>query len=155
MKIRKMTKDDAPAISKILRDLGWFGHLKEESFQETEQRVKKHIALCLQDESHTMFVAENTNGEVIGYAAVHWLPYLMLKAPEGYVSELFVADSERGKGVGSQLLEVAREEAKRRGCSRLSLLSIKHRESYKRGFYKKRGWTEREEASNFVLVLES
>jgi GNAT superfamily N-acetyltransferase len=148
-----MTTDDAPAISKILRDLGWFGHLKEESFQETEQRIQKHIALCLQDESHTLFVAENTSGNVIGYAAVHWLPYLMLKAPEGYVSELFVAESERGKGIGSQLLEVAKDEAKRRGCSRLSLLSIKHRESYKLGFYKKRGWTERKEASNFVLFL--
>jgi GNAT superfamily N-acetyltransferase len=77
----------------------------------------------------------------------------MLKAPEGYVSELFVAESERGKGIGSQLLEVAKDEAKRRGCSRLSLLSIKHRESYKLGFYKKRGWTERKEASNFVLFL--
>ena len=150
-----MTKDDALAISKILRDLGWFGHLQEESFQETEQRIQKHITLCLQDDSHTLFVAENTHGNVIGYAAVHWLPYLMLKAPEGYVSELFVADSERGKGIGSQLLEVAKAEAKRRDCSRLSLLSIKHRESYKRGFYKKRGWTEREEASNFVLFLES
>ena len=150
-----MTKDDAPAISKILRDLGWLEHLQEESFQETEQRIQKHIALCLQDESHTMFVAENSHGEVIGYTAVHWLPYLLLKAPEGYVSELFIADSERGKGIGSQLLEVVKEEAKRRGCSRLSLLSITHRESYKRGFYTKRGWTEREDASNFVLVLES
>jgi len=154
MNIRKINEHDALAISKILCDLGWLEHLKQESFQATEQRIRKHIAMCQQDDSHAVFVAENANGNVIGYTAVHWLPYLMLKAPEGYVSELFVADSERGKGVGSQLLEVVKEEARERGCTRLSLINVKIRESYQRGFYKKQGWTEREGDARFVLTLE-
>ena len=90
---------------------------------------------------------------MVGYAAVHWLPYLLLAGPEGYVSELFVRDSEQGKGVGTKLLEVVKREAEERGCSRLMLLNMRYRESYQRGFYKKLGWQEREDAANFVLQL--
>ena len=79
---------------------------------------------------------------------------LRLKGPEGYVSELFIAGSERGKGVGSKLLEAVKEEATKRGCARLMLLNLKNRESYQRGFYKKQGWIEREEVANFVLRLD-
>lgn len=51
---------------------------------------------------------------IVGYIAVHWLPYLFLPAPEGYVSELFVSESVRGQGIGTQLLETVTIEAKRR-----------------------------------------
>ena len=34
-----------------------------------------------------------------------------------------------------------------------TLLNIRHRESYRRGFYKKIGWEERPQAANFVLPL--
>ena len=40
-----------------------------------------------------------------------------------------------------------------RSCSRLMLVNRKSRESYRRGFYKKLGWEEREEFANFVLHL--
>ena len=153
MKIRKAKQEDAPGISRILHALNWNEHLREEPIQELEQRVKEHLELCNKDDSHSLFVAENSDGKVIGYAAVHWLPYFILKGPEGYLSELFVANSERGKGVGSQLLEVVKEEAMNRGCSRLSLINIKRRESYRRGFYNKCGWIERNDAANFVFQL--
>jgi GNAT superfamily N-acetyltransferase len=153
MKIRRMTEHDVAAISKIIRDLGIFAYLKEESERDTEQRITHHFALCAQDDSHTVYVAENSGGKVIGYVSIHWIPYFILQAPDGYVSELFVAASERGKGVGSKLLAVAKEQAQERGCSRLSLLNLRNRESYQRGFYKKQGWTEREHVANFVFEL--
>ncbi|MCL6477309.1 MAG: GNAT family N-acetyltransferase [Peptococcaceae bacterium] len=86
-----------------------------------------------------MLVAENETGEVIGYTAVHWLPYLILAGPEGYVSELFIRRSVRGNGVGRMLLEEVKKQAVLRGCSRLLLLNGRNRESYVRGFYKKLG----------------
>lgn len=151
MNIRKMTINDASAVSKILQELGFFAHFNEVTEEESQNRIRQHIALCLSDDSHALFVAENPEGDVIGYTAVHWVPYLMmLKGADGYVSELFITESERGKGIGSKLLDVVKEEAKKRGCSRLSLLNIRHRESYQRGFYKKHGWTERPEVANFI-----
>ena len=77
-----------------------------------------------------------------------------LAGPEGYVSELFVCAAERGKGMGSRLLEAIKEEALARGCSRLTLINLRHRESYERGFYTTRGWQERPEAASFVYLLE-
>jgi GNAT superfamily N-acetyltransferase len=85
---------------------------------------------------------------------VHWLPYLLLPGPEGYVSELFLRESSRGLGIGGQLIETVKAEALKRNCSRLMLLNLRKRESYKRGFYKKQGWEERQEAVNFIFKME-
>ncbi|MBC8524039.1 MAG: GNAT family N-acetyltransferase [Chlorobium phaeobacteroides] len=84
---------------------------------------------------------------------MQWLPYLVLPAPEGYVSELFVAESWRGQGIGKQLLATAEEEAKTRGCSRLMLCNNRDRDSYRRGFYQKLGWEERASIANFIFRL--
>ncbi|MBN1662905.1 MAG: GNAT family N-acetyltransferase [Deltaproteobacteria bacterium] len=141
---------DAVAIADLLRSLGWFAHIGNESADATRYRVARHLGLCNMDNSHTVYVAEDDAGEIVGYCAVHWLPYLMLAGPEGYVSELFLRESCRGLGIGGRLLETVKTEAQKRGCARLMLLNMRHRDSYKRGFYKKQGWQERPEAINFV-----
>ncbi len=153
IKIRSATEDDVPEIAALLRDLQQFAHLNEESLSDTEQRISRHFRLCAASDSHTVYVAENADGRVDGYTVVHWLPYLLLKGPEGYVSELFVRASAQGQGIGRLLLEAVKTDAKQRGCYRLSLLNMRNRESYRRGFYKKAGWQERAHAANFVLFL--
>jgi len=151
--IRRAEADDAPIIAELLRSLGLFAHLAAEEPQVTQERVARHLALCQADNSHSVFVAQNPEGDIAGYGAVHWLPYLTLAGPEGYVSELFVRDSYRGEGVGRQLLEVIKAEARERGCSRLMLINMRKRESYQRRFYHKQGWEERTDAANFVYLL--
>ena len=151
--VRSATLADAPAVAALLRGLGWFALMHEESPAETERRLAEHLRLCLSDESHTVLVTESPEGAILGYVAVHWLPYLMLAGPEGYVSELFVSESARGAGLGTRLLEAVEAMAVSRGCSRLMLVNCKTRESYQRGFYRKLGWEEREEFANFVLHL--
>jgi N-acetylglutamate synthase-like GNAT family acetyltransferase len=152
--IRKATASDVPAIAAILRELGYSAHINAESPTATEQRIGEHFALCAASNSHTIYVAQLSNGNIAGYAAVHWLPYLLLTGPEGYVSELFVRTTEQGRGIGTLLLDTLKEEGRRRGCSRLSLLNMRNRESYRRGYYKKVGWEERENAANFILPLK-
>ena len=105
------------------------------------------------DTSHSIYVVETAQFGVIGYACVHWLPYLFLPGPEGYLSELFVEQTHRGKGVGKQLLNSIVTEAKHRDCSRLMLITSRGRESYRREFYLKEGWLERDGMANFVLRL--
>jgi GNAT superfamily N-acetyltransferase len=151
--IRPATASDAGAIAHILRELGWFVHINEEPSTVTETRIGRHLGHCLADDSHAVLVAENRNRDVIGYVAVHWLPYLMLAGPEGYVSELFVCERDRGHGVGRQLLETVRKLAKQRGCVRLMLVNGRHRPSYDKGFYQKCGWRERPEMANVILPL--
>lgn len=76
---------------------------------------------------------------------------MMLPGPEGYVSELFIFESERGKGIGRALLDAVREEALGRGCTRLQLVTASSRDSY--DIYLKWGWMERPHLADFVLPL--
>jgi GNAT superfamily N-acetyltransferase len=153
IRIRRAEAADVPPIADLLRSLGLFAHINAEASSVTEERVGQHLALCTADDSHLVLVAETSGGGIAGYCAVHWLPYLILAGPEGYVSELFVRDEFRGQGIGSRLLEAVKTEALNRGCSRLMLLNMRKRESYQRQFYVKQGWEERPDAANFVLQL--
>jgi GNAT superfamily N-acetyltransferase len=142
-----------PAVAALLRGLGWLSFINDVAKAETETRVKRHLHLCLSSDGHTVLVAEDATGTILGCVAVHWLPYLMLPGPEGYVSELFVTEAARGAGLGTRLLEAVKDMAISRGCTRLMLVNRKTRESYQRNFYRKLGWEEREEFANFVLHL--
>ncbi|MCB8983112.1 MAG: GNAT family N-acetyltransferase [Ardenticatenaceae bacterium] len=153
MLIRRAALPDVLPLARLLRELGWFAALQNETSDETAVRVRHHLELCLADDSHVVFVAESETGEVVGYTAVHWLPYLFLSGPEGFVSELFVNEGVRGSGVGSQLLAAVVAAARERGCARLQLVNFRHRESYLRHFYEKQGWQERPEAADFVFFV--
>ena len=151
--IRLASLKDVPEITDILRNLGWFDKLSAAPLEVARGQISRVLALCMSDNSHTVYVAED-GGVIEGYISVHWIPFLFLRGPEGYVSELVVADLNRGHGIGRQLVEKVKEDAAKRGCSRLSLLNNRNRESYQRGFHRKHGWTERSEMANFVLKIE-
>lgn len=153
-RIRKMEAGDVPAIAELLRSLMLFAHIDAEPAQVTRDRIAAHLALCRADDSHLVLVAQTAQDEIAGYCAVHWLPYLILPGPEGYVSELFVSERFRGQGIGSALLEAVKQHARERGCMRLMLINMRKRESYQRGFYAKQGWEERPDAANFILHLD-
>jgi len=151
--VRLATAEDAAGLASLLRSIGWFGRISEEPPEKTMEEVTAALAQALAGDSHAVWVAEGADGHVLAYAAAHWLPYLFLPGPEGYLSELFVREEARGQGIGSRLLEAVKAEAKRRGCSRLQLVNFRQRESYQRGFYAKAGWEERPDGASFVLYL--
>jgi N-acetylglutamate synthase-like GNAT family acetyltransferase len=150
---REAQRQDADSISDLIRSIGWFSHLDQEGEETTINRVRKHIDLCLTDQSHTIYVAVIDQIKLVGYISVHWLPYLFLKGEEGYISELFVHEKYRGRRIGSNLFELVKADAEKRGCSRLSLLNSRTRESYKQSYYKNLGWQERPQVANFIFKL--
>ncbi|MBK7219091.1 MAG: GNAT family N-acetyltransferase [Candidatus Promineofilum sp.] len=151
--IRPATPDDAPHLAALVRALERFDHLREEPLPEAIARIGAALAGAAEGGERSLYVAAGAAGDLLGYVAVHWLPYLILRGPEGFVSELFIAPEARGRGIGSRLLAAAVEEARARGCSRLGLLNNRRRESYERGFYTQHGWQERGDMANFVLYL--
>jgi GNAT superfamily N-acetyltransferase len=120
--IRPATDEDVPAIASIILELGWFKSANEE-------HIRRHLAMCNADDSHTVLVAESPHGKVSGYIAVHWLPYLILPGTEGFVSEMFVGQNERRKGYGRSLIEAVKALAIEKGCIRLALLNSRNRPS--------------------------
>ena len=154
MTIRAATPADAEDLRVLIESIEGFASLKALPEDERKSRVARHLSAALSSHEHQVFVAtDGENSRLLGYIAVHYLPYLILTGPEGFVSELFVTEDARGQGVGAALLERVTDDARARGCCRLSLLNMTDRESYARGFYAKNGWQERETARNFVRTL--
>jgi GNAT superfamily N-acetyltransferase len=151
--IRKATVGDARDLALLLRGIGWFDAFNGGELNALTEQVRARLEQCLVDDSHLVLVAEDTDGKIAAYGSVHWLPYLFMPGPEGYVSELFVSAAARGRGIGRELLGAVEKEARVRGCQRLSLTNLRNRESYQRQFYSKAGWRERNEAANFIYPL--
>jgi GNAT superfamily N-acetyltransferase len=152
MEIRKAKEQDSSQLIKLLGGIGWFTGYFTNKKELLKDKFIEHIKLCSADNSHSIYVAEEDN-VILGYSSVHWLPYLFLSGPEGFISELFIDEEKRGKGIGKSLIEAIKKEAFERGCSRLSLLNGRNRESYNRNFYRKCGFTERDQLANFILQL--
>ncbi len=150
--IRPAVVSDAPAIAALLQELGWSARLVALAPEAASAQVARHLAANLADRSHTLLVAERA-GVALGYVAAHWLPYLFMSGPEGFISELFVATAARGTGLGSALLDAIIAAARERGCQRLQLINFRERELYQRGFYRKAGWEERPDGASFVYTL--
>ena len=152
-RIRRAEASDTTALADFIINLHTFHRLEGQSREQVQAWVDQHLDLCFADSSHSIYVADGAGAQLLGYVSVHWLPCLFLPGPEGYVSELFIAEAARGEGTGTALLQVVKEEARERGCTRLSLLNIRDRESYQRGFYAKDGWEERPDAANFIFDM--
>lgn len=153
--IRKASLDDAATLAVLLRSIGGFKHLASKTEDETRALVARHLQLCLNSQSHSIYVALDDAAHLMAYVSVHWLPYLILRGPEGFISELFVNEAARGNGIGKRLLDAVYQEAQSRGCSRLQLINFRSRESYERGFYNKAGWEERPDGASFVRPVET
>jgi GNAT superfamily N-acetyltransferase len=153
MTIRKAAETDATGIAAVLHAIREVRSVASQSVEETEMTVKTNLRRVLAADYSAAYVAETPAGEIAGYCAVHWVPFLFFKGGEAYVTELFVRPSDSGNGVGTNLLEYLVTEASRRGCSRLSLLNGRDSEAYRRGFYSRRGLIERDRTANFILPL--
>lgn len=149
--IREAHLGDAPALADFLLSLELFKSLETLTPQALTEELERKLKAA-SPSSHTLLVAADGT-EIVGYTAVHWLPALFQPGPDGYLSELFVSTVRRGEGVGSRLLRAVELEARHRGCPRLTLINLKNRESYRRGFYAAHGFTEQPEAARFVKPL--
>lgn len=143
----------APELARMLAQTGWWPRLEADPDAAIAQ-VRSGLAICLEAPGHRLLVATDDKGKVLGYVSWHLIPQLFLPAPEAYISELFVRPAHRGRGIGNALLEAARHQALDQGCCRMMLVNGRQRDSYQRGFYKVRGWTERVGMANFVLALQ-
>ncbi|QMU56311.1 MAG: GNAT family N-acetyltransferase [Candidatus Mycalebacterium zealandia] len=153
--VRKAKTEDAEAMAQILKDIGWSEKRNALPVGEIAEPVEELIRESLKNpKGHTVLVAENKNGKVAGFVNVHWVPFIMLAGTEGYVSDMFVSPSAAGMGAGSLLLSAVMKEGKKRDCFRLMVTNGKEKPSYKRGFYKKMGWTERPKVANFVYYYK-
>lgn len=149
--IRPATVNDARMIADLLANIDDYPHWKALGSAALEETARESLSWA--NAERLLFVAEIHN-RVIGYAAVYWLQHLF-SAREGYVSELFVRSDASGHGAGTALLDAIKSEAIAQGCYRLTLVNLKDRESYRRGFYASRGWEEKSNTVRFAFDLKA
>lgn len=142
--IRLSTESDVQGAYKLMGELG-YPDLSRVRFGENFQSVLEHPAM-------TLIVAEGDDGEVIGLASISRRPQLRLIADLITIDELVVTRSARGRGVGQALLEHVKTIAGKVGSCRLELETSRTRESYRRAFYVKNGFTE---ADSAVMRIDS
>ena len=122
MNVRSAEPRDFEAITALLEALG-----RKEVTDETRDRCREIYAAQISDPAADHLVAENDEGEVVGFCSLHFRKRLNYTTPEAWVPDLIVAEGLRRSGIGKALLEYAEQRAIERRCWALSLESAHHR----------------------------
>ncbi len=146
--IRPLQRSDLPGIMQLHRELGW-----NPAFKADGSTLGQRLAALITEESALLLVALH-DGTVVGYVHGEIVTHLLFAGRELLISELFVVEAARGRGVGSALMAAIEREAAERKCFRISVLNGRERESYKRGFYPALGYGERPNVANFTKRLD-
>ncbi len=147
-KIRPLQPGDLDAVMKLHRELGW-----NPAFRADGSTLRQRLSALINEENALLLVAEH-NKKVVGYIHGEIVTYLLFAGSEMLISEVFVMEKMRGKGVGKALIEAMETEAVKQRCFRISVLNSRERESYKRGFYPSLGYEERQGTAVFIKRLD-
>ncbi|GMQ91440.1 MAG: GNAT family N-acetyltransferase [Gammaproteobacteria bacterium] len=148
IKIRPLRDSDIEAVMRLHRELGW-----NPAFMADGSTLRQRLQSLIIEESALLLVAE-IDDHVIGYVHGEVIIYLLFAGREMMITEVFVRERARGKGVGKALVTAIENEAVKEKCFRISVLNSRERESYKRSFYPNMGYSEREQTATFVKRLD-
>lgn len=120
MQIQKATAADIPDLCDLLTEL----FSQEVEFTPDQNLQANGLAqIILNREAGVIMVARNDGGDVIGMINLLFTVSTALGARVALLEDLVVAPSERGLGVGTQLLTEGISLAKEMGCKRITLLT--------------------------------
>lgn len=131
MNIRQAQAKDSFALAALLAELGYGG---------TEAFIDKRLAELIRDPNEILLVAEHGT-QVMGFLSLHFIPQLALAGDFARISYFCVAEGERSKGSGQQLLNYAEKLATQRGCDRMEVHCHSSRLKANQ-FYQREGYTE-------------
>lgn len=91
--------------------------------EDALERWQNDFPLWLDDETARVYVAENGDGEIVGFASARrWgPPPIYEESSEVYLDELFVRPADRRSGYGTQLVHAVRSWADEIGARRVRL----------------------------------
>lgn len=113
--IREASAADAGEILRLITELAIYEKAEHEVLATTETII---ASLFSADSTAKAIVCENNQGQLIGYA-IYFYNYSTWLAKKGlYLEDLYVAESERGQGVGKKLLKHLAKIAVNEGCGR-------------------------------------
>lgn len=138
MIIRRANKNDGKQILNLLNELGYK--------ITTDQDFKSTLSVIFSRDDLSILVADTGDDRLAGYIFYSIKPLLRLVGLSMEIDELSVSANHRGQKVGTALLNEAKKEAQLMNVKRIILSTNRERESYKRGFYEKYGFSEKNSA---------
>ena len=145
--IRAARVEDWPQVARLLVELG---RDVSPSASENPSYVIRFGSHLARRETRTL-VAQGPNGVVLGFLDMEFRQRLGHPRPQAWVNDLVVTESERGRGIGTALMNEAESLARARGCFRMSLETSAWREATHR-FYESAGWIDK--GTWFVKLLD-
>lgn len=130
--IRSATVSDAPAVTTILRDLG---------YPVERDRVAAALRQLLDDPGTFVVVADDDEHGVVGLLSLSCRPVLRLQGVAGTIEELAVCSDVRAHGVGDRLVQYAKGLASERRWVRLETAIARRREVNRGDFFDSRGFS--------------
>ncbi|PRC93228.1 GNAT family N-acetyltransferase [Solimicrobium silvestre] len=116
--VRLALASDAANLLTLMRELAVFEKYIAQ-FCVTEADLLERGLRADSARQFTAFLAEASNGQLLGYAVVYPVPFTFDLRPNLVLKELFVRETARGLGVGQALMTTVVAHAKQQGCARL------------------------------------
>lgn len=129
--------DDLPKIEALLRDL-------LDAIDDTDKMdTKLAIDNCRQmiDEPNSHILLARLEKDIVGLVNFTIRKTILHNAPSGLIDELVVAKTNRGRGIGRQLIAAAIKKCRELDCCEIEVSTEKTNEKA-RAFYKKCGFDE-------------
>jgi GNAT superfamily N-acetyltransferase len=140
--------------SPILADSDRLTHLCCQSgYSTTQAAFQQRLQTILNDQNHTVGVAELPNEGVVGWVHVYIHQALQVDQ-QGIIGGLVVEANHRHQGVGKLLLSWAEQWVHQQGCQTLIVRSNLMRQQAHR-FYQRMGYTEIKRSIVFHKSVES
>lgn len=113
--MRVATAEDAPLLLPLFEAF-YGGYFRP----KTVEAIREHLVAA--SAVDTLLVAE-LGGEPIGFASLRLLPQIENDLPHAELSDIYVQEAHRRRGIGRALLAHAEGLARERGCWRMFLIT--------------------------------
>lgn len=143
--IRRAAEADAATVAQLLHDF----NSEYEDYTPGVPALTERLGELLAEDAITVLLAGNPPA---GFALFRLRPSLWAKAEDAYLEELYVAPSQRGKGVGGSLLDTSIEVAREMGANHFELTTGED-DRVARALYESRNLTNREGAPDGPRML--
>ncbi len=151
MKVRLARRSDVPAIVAMLAN-DELGSRREAFAEPLPGSYYDAFTAIDSDSAHELVVVEIAN-DVVGTLQLSFLPYLTYRGGwRAQIEAVRVADSQRGSGVGTAMIQWAVARATERGCHLVQLTTDKTRPDALR-FYESLGFRATHEGLKLHLPI--
>jgi GNAT superfamily N-acetyltransferase len=147
LEIRRAVESDIPSLLPLMRELAEFEKYSKD-FAITEEVLREQGFHRSPPDFHCLIAEEDSR--LVGFLVYYFVPFTYRAKPNLIVKELYIADRNRSRGIGRQLMKAVAKEAQQAGCGMIKWWVAKWNE---RGmeFYKRLGATIDSEWHEFQL----